>query len=139
MRQRINSYFDSPIAQAIGTLLAQVVLGVLVGGLLALCGGWLGPLLTDEASNGWSDLIGSVLGALGGYALGAPLGVIVAAALGRQRGRPILSLLGGIANGVAILLIAEPLGLNRQAGALVLTYALVVLLGALGGFYVRPK
>ena len=117
----------------------QLLLGALAGGLLALCGGWAGPLLTDEASNGWSDLIGSVMGALAGYALGAPLGVIAAAALLRQRGRPLLSLLGGVLGGVAVLALAEPLRLNRESGVLVLAYAVVVLVGALAGFHMRRK
>lgn len=122
-----------------GLLLLQLALGALAGGLLALCGGWIGPLLTDEASNGWSDLIGSVLGALAGYALGAPLGVIGAAALLRQRGRPWLSLLGGVLGGIAVLALAEPLRLNRDSGVLVLAYAAVVLACALAGFYMRRK
>jgi hypothetical protein len=123
----------------IGLVLLQIALGALCGGLLALGGGWIGPLLTDEASNGWSDLIGSVLGALAGYALGAPLGVIGAAALLRRRGRPLLSVLGGVLGAVAVLALAEPLRLNRQSGVLVLAYAIVVLASALVGFHMRRK
>jgi outer membrane lipoprotein SlyB len=130
-----------PLAQPrrIGLFLFQLVLGVVVGALLALCGGWIGPLLTNEASNGWSDLVGSVLGALAGYALGAPLGVIAAAAVLRQRGRPLFSMLGGILGGVAVLLLAEPLRLNQESSVLVLVFALVVLAGALLGFYIRRR
>ncbi len=131
----------SPSAQPhrIGLLLLQLVLGVLAGGLLALCGGWIGPLFTHEASNGWSDLVGSVLGALAGYAMGAPLGVVAASRLLRQRGQPLLSVLVGVLSAVAVLALAEPLRLNRQSGVLVLAYAIVVLVGALAGFYMRRK
>lgn len=123
----------------VGLFLFQLVLGVVLGGVLALCGGWIGPLLTNEASNGWSDLVGSVLGVLAGYALGAPLGVIAAGAVLRQRGRPLLSLLGGVLGGAAVLLLAEPLRLNQESSVLVLVFALVVLAGALLGSYIRRR
>ena len=86
-----------------------------------------------------SDLVGSVLGVLAGYALGAPLGVIAAAALLRQRGRPLLSLLGGVLGGVAVALLAEPLRLNQESSILALVFALVVLASALLGFHIRRR
>jgi hypothetical protein len=126
-------------ARRVGLFLLQIVLGAIAGGLLALIGGWVGPLITDEASNGWSDLVGSVLGALAGFALGMPLGVIAAGALLRRRGRALLCLVGGVVGGVAVLALAEPLQLNRQSGVLVAAYALMVLAGALVGFHMRRK
>lgn len=125
--------------RSIGVVLLQGVAGVIAGGLLAVCGGWVGPFLSSEANNGWNDLIGSVLGALAGYALGAPLGVGAAAALLNQRGRPLLSMLGSILGGVLTLLLAEPLHLNQNSNLLVTMYALLVLVGALGGFHLRRR
>lgn len=123
----------------VGLYMLQLALGAVVGGALALIGGWLGPLVTDEASNGWSDLVGSVIGVLAGYALGAPLGVLAAAALLRQRGRALLCLLGGVLSAVAVLLLAEPLRLSQQSSVLVLVYAIVVLQAALLGFHIRRR
>ena len=58
-------------------LLVEALAGVGIGVLLAISGGYLGPWLTHGVDNGWNDLVSSVLGALLGYKVGAPLGVII--------------------------------------------------------------
>ena len=117
-----------------GILLVELLCGALIGFLLALTGGWVGPWLTGRVSNGWNDLIASILGAFAGYMLGASLGVVVGGRLLGQQGVAWRAVLGSVLGGVAVMLLAEPLRLNRDSSVLMVSFALVALIGAVVGF-----
>jgi hypothetical protein len=120
-------------------LLVEAIAGGATGVLLAFGGGYLGPVLVRGFENGWNDLVASVLGALLGYIIGAPLGVIVSGRLLKQRGVIWRSVLGSFVGGVAIALLAEPLRLNQQSWLLMTVFAAAALLGAVWGFQRRAS
>jgi hypothetical protein len=124
-------------ARGIWPLLIEALAGAATGVVLAVGGGYLGPVLVRGFANGWNDLVASVLGALGGYIIGAPLGVIISARLLNQRGVAWRAVLGSVLGGVAIMLLAEPLRLNQQSWLLMLSLASAALIGALWGFQPR--
>lgn len=126
---------STPPRARIGALLGRLAAGLLAGLLGAALGGWLGSAAGQGSAGGWGDLIGAVLGMLGGYALGAPAGVIGLAALLREPGRPWRALLGSVLGAAAVLLLAEPLRLNRHSGLLAAAFGLVVLAATLAGFH----
>lgn len=128
-----SMFFNRPTRRP-WLLLSETIVGAATGVLLAFGGGYLGPVLTQGIANGWNDLAASVIGALVGYVIGAPLGVIVSARLLKQRGVPWRSVLGSVLGGLLILLLAEPLRLNQYSWLLMLTFASVALIGALVGF-----
>ena len=121
-------------ARRIGPLLIEAITGAGIGLLLAVGGGYLGPVLVRSAENGWNDLVASVLGMLIGYITGAPLGVIASARLLRRPGVAWRAVLGSIVGGVAIMLLAEPLRLNQYSWLLLLSFASAALIGALVGY-----
>ena len=118
-------------------LLVEAIAGAATGVLLAVTGGYIGPLLVGGFANGWNDLVASVLGALLGYSIGAPVGVIVSARLFKQRGVAWRAVLGSMLGGVAGMLVAAPLRLNQQSQLLMLVLAGVMLIGAVWGFQKR--
>lgn len=118
-------------------LLIEAVVGAATGVLLAVSGGYLGPMLVRGFENGWNDLAASVIGMLIGYIVGAPLGVVASARLLNQRGVAWRAWLGSVIGGIAIMLLAEPLRLNQQAWLLMATFASAALVGALVGFRKR--
>ncbi len=118
-------------------LLVVASAGAATGVLLAVTGGYIGPLLVRGVANGWNDLVASVIGALLGYSIGAPLGVSVSARLLKQSGAAWRAVLGSLLGGVAVMLLAEPLRLNQQSQLLMLVFAGVMLVGAVWGFQKR--
>ncbi len=118
-------------------LLIEAIAGAATGVLLAVGGGFGGPVLVRGVENGWNDLVASLIGTLLGYMIGAPLGVIGSARLLKQGGVAWRAVLGSSIGGVAIMLLAEPLRLNQSSWLLMLSFASVALLGAVWGFQKR--
>jgi len=118
-------------------LLIEAIAGAATGVLLAVSGGYLGPVLVRGFENGWNDLAASVVAMLIGYMVGAPLGVVASARLLNQRGVAWRAWLGSAIGGIAIMLLAEPLRLNQHAWLLMATFASTALIGALAGFRKR--
>jgi len=115
-------------------LLGGLAAGLLAGLLGAALGAWLGHTIGQSDASGWGDLVGAVLGMLGGYVLGAPAGIVGLNAVLRRPGHPWRALLGSVIGAAAVLLLAEPLRLNQHTALLQGAFALVVLAGALLGF-----
>lgn len=120
-------------------LLVESMSGALAGFALATAAGLVGRALGQGSASGWGDLVGNVLGLIAGYILGAPLGVTVSARLMKQPGVAWRALFGSITGGVAVLLLAEPLRLNRDVTTLMVAFGGIALAGALIGFQTRRR
>lgn len=92
--------------------LLEALAGCAAGLLCGAVFGWVAARLFMGTSGGWGDLVGAVMGALLGYAVGASVGVWAAGRRIHGRGNYWLSLAGSIFGLVAVMLLAEPLRLN---------------------------
>ncbi|MFZ2413651.1 MAG: hypothetical protein WAW16_05470 [Candidatus Cryosericum sp.] len=101
---------------------------------MLLLGSWAGAKLGAGASNGWGDIIGALFGSV----LAFPVGFVAGMWLVARRLRLLHSLWRGILGAalglVLVLLLAEPLHLNRDSRVTGVLLYLAPSLFALIGF-----
>jgi hypothetical protein len=118
-------------------IVVEALLGAAVGVLAAIGGGYLGPALVNNDTEGFRALGASIVGAFAGYVLGAPLGVIGAGRLLKQSGRAWGAFAGSVLGAIALIVVGGLLRLNQFADALPITLAVIALLGAVVGYQRR--
>ena len=120
--------------QSLRTTFLELVAGVVLGGGMLLLGSWVGATLGTGASNGWGDIIGALFGSVLAFPVGFVAGMWVVAwqlRLPHSLWRGIL----GAALGLAlVLLLAEPLRLNRDSRVMGALLYLVPRVASLFGF-----
>jgi len=125
---------DPPMKQSLRVTFLELVAGVLLGGCMLLLGSWVGAKLGSGASSGWGDIIGALFGSV----LAFPVGFVAGMWLVAWRLHFPHSLWRGIFGAalglVLVLLLAEPLRLNRDSRVMVTLLYLVPSVAALFGF-----
>ena len=125
---------DVSMNQSLRATLLELVAGVVLGGCMLLLGSWAGAKLGSGASNGWGDIIGALFGSV----LACPIGFVAGMWLVAWRLHLPHSLWRGIFGAVLglvlVLLLAEPLHLNRDSRVMGTLLYLVPSVAALFGF-----
>ena len=125
---------DVSMNQSLRATLLELVAGVVLGGCMLLLGSWAGARLGSGASNGWGDIIGALFGSV----LAFPVGFVAGMWLVAWRLHFPHSLWRGIFGAalglVLVLLLAEPLRLNRDSRVMGTLLYLVPSVAALFGF-----
>jgi uncharacterized membrane protein HdeD (DUF308 family) len=123
--------------------LIPVLLELLGGGIAGAVLGILGGMLMGEFGSGRQDwpleLVQALFAAALGLILGAAGGVTMAGRWFRQRGSFWLALAGAVLGAAAVLLLAEPLQLNRNATLLLAVFGLAVVSLATLGYNLRRR
>ena len=120
--------------QSLRTTFLELVAGVVLGGGMLLLGSWAGANLGAGASNGWGDIIGALFGSVLAFPVGFVAGMWLVAwrlRLPHSLWRGILAAAIGL---VLVLLLAEPLRLNRDSRVMGTLLYLVPSVAALFGF-----
>jgi uncharacterized membrane protein len=123
--------------QSLRTTFLELVAGVVLGGCMLLLGSWVGAKLGAGASSGWGDIVGALFGSVLAYPVGFVAGIWVVAwrlHLPHSLWRGIFAAVLGV---VLVLLLAEPLRLNRDSRVMVTLLYLVPSVAALIGFNQR--
>ncbi len=120
---------------------AEIAGGAVSGIALGLLGMVLGRQLGLHAApgNGWSDLVGAVTGAGGGYLLGVVAGTTLVSRRYTGHGSFFVALLGGLAGGVLAVSIVRLLDLYQYSLALPVLFALLTVLGAVLALQLSPR
>ncbi len=118
-------------------LLAEAICGTLAGLACAAVLGLAAARLFAGTSGGWGDLIGALLGAIAGYVIGVTAGVTIAGRRLTGGGSAWLPLLGSVLGVAAVMLAAEPLGLNRNTTLMQAALAVVPPILATLAFNIR--
>src|ERR671933_1626251 len=113
------------------------VIGIALGMLGMILGRQLG--LAVAPGNGWSDLVGSVTGAGGGYLLGVVAGTTLVGRRYTGHGSFFAALLGGLAGGVLAVAIVRLLDLYQYSLALPILFLLLTPLGAVLALHLSPR
>ena len=125
---------DVSMKQSLRATLLELVAGILLGGCMLLLGSWVGVKLGSGASSGWGDIIGALFGSV----LAFPVGFVAGMWLVAWRLHFPHSLWRGIFGAalglVLVLLLAEPLHLNRDSRVMGTLLYLVPSVAALFGF-----
>ena len=125
---------DVSMNQSLRATLLELVAGVVLGGCMLLLGSWVGAKLGSGASSGWGDIIGALFGSV----LACPIGFVAGMWLVARRLHLPHSLWRGIFGAalglVLVLLLAEPLRLNRDSRVMGTLLYLVPSVAALFGF-----
>ena len=125
---------DVSMNQSLRATLLELVAGVVLGGCMLLLGSWVGAKLGSGASSGWGDIIGALFGSV----LAFPIGFVAGMWLVAWRLHFPYSLWRGIFGAalglVLVLLLAEPLRLNRDSRVMGTLLYLVPSVAALFGF-----
>lgn len=111
-----------------GMVIATAIIGAIFGFLAAL----IGSRLLGDGAGGFGDLIGAIAGMVIGYPVGVTIGIFIVNKLLRYKGSLLLGAIGSIAGAIAIIALAEPLGLNNNANLL---WGLILLLPPLLGTF----
>lgn len=125
---------DATMNQSLRTAFLEVVAGAFLGGCMLLLGSWAGAKLGAGASNGWGDIVGALFGSVLAFPVGFVAGMWVVAwrlHLPHSLWRGILGAALGL---VLVLLLAEPLHLNRDSRVMRALLYLVPSVAALFGF-----
>jgi hypothetical protein len=111
---------------------AEVAGGAVSGIALGILGMVIGRQLGLHAApgNGWSDLVGAVTGAGGGYLLGVVAGTTLVSGRYTGHGSFFAALLGGLAGGVLAVSMVRLLDLYQYSLALPVLFSLLTVLGA---------
>jgi threonine/homoserine efflux transporter RhtA len=120
--------------QSLRATLLELVAGVVLGGCMLLLGSWVGVKLGSGASSGWGDIIGALFGSVLGFPVGFMAGMWLVAwrlHLPHSLWRGIFGAALGL---VLIVLLAEPLRLNRDSRVMGTLLYLVPSVAALFGF-----
>ena len=120
--------------QSLRVTFLELAAGVVLGGCMLLLGSWVGAKLGSGASSGWGDIIGALFGSV----LAFPVGFVAGMWLVTWRLHFPHSLWRGIFGAVLglvlVLLLAEPLRLNRDSRVMGTLLYLVPSVAALFGF-----
>jgi threonine/homoserine efflux transporter RhtA len=120
--------------QSLRVTFLELAAGVVLGGCMLLLGSWVGVKLGSGASSGWGDIIGALFGSV----LAFPVGFVAGMWLVAWRLHVPHSLWRGIFGAalglVLVLLLAEPLRLNRDSRVMGTLLYLVPSVAALFGF-----
>ncbi len=125
---------DVSMKQSLRATLLELVAGVVLGGCMLLLGSWVGVKLGSGASSGWGDIIGALFGSVLGFPVGFMAGMWLVAwrlHLPHSLWRGIFGAALGL---VLIVLLAEPLRLNRDSRVMGTLLYFVPSVAALFGF-----
>jgi uncharacterized membrane protein YeaQ/YmgE (transglycosylase-associated protein family) len=114
-------------------LLITMVCGVVIAAL----GGWFFATVITRDDIGFAALGNLLLGMAGGYTLGLMLGVWLAGRLLHRPGRAWQGTFGAVAGVALVMLLAEPLSLNRNQGVLLGLLLVLPALFAVIGHQIR--
>ena len=125
---------DPSIKQSLRATLLELVVGVVLGGCMLLLGSWVGAKLGSGASSGWGDIIGALFGSVLAFPVGFVAGMWLVARRLRFPHSLWRGIFGAVLGLVLILLLAEPLRLNRDSRVMGTLLYLVPSVAALFGF-----
>jgi threonine/homoserine efflux transporter RhtA len=125
---------DVSMKRSIWVTLLELVAGVVLGGCMLVLGSWAGAKLGSGASNGWGDIIGALFGSVLTYPVGFVAGMWLVAWRLRFPHSLWRGIFGAVLGLVLVLLLAEPLRLNRDSRIIGTLLYLVPSVVALFGF-----
>jgi threonine/homoserine efflux transporter RhtA len=112
----------------------ELVAGVVLGGCMLLLGSWVGAKLGSGASSGWGDIIGALFGSVLAYPVGFVAGMWLVAWRLHFPHSLWRGIFGAVLGLVLVLLLAEPLRLNRDSRVMGTLLYLVPSVAALFSF-----
>ena len=120
---------------------AEIAGGAVSGIALGILGMVIGRQLGLQAAsgNGWSDLVGSVAGAGGGYLLGVVAGTTLVSRRYTGHGSFFAALVGGLAGGMLAVAMVRLLDLYQYSLALPVLFSLLTVLGAVLALHLSPR
>ena len=120
---------------------AEIAGGAVSGIALGMLGMVLGRQLGLQVApgNGWSDLVGAVTGAGGGYLLGVVAGTTLVSRHYTGHGSFFAALVGGLAGGVLAVAMVRLLDLYHYSLALPVLFSLLTVLGAVLALQLSPR
>jgi len=101
---------------------------------MLLLGSWVGAKLGSGASSGWGDIIGALFGSVLAFPVGFVAGMWLVARRLRFPHSLWRGIFGAVLGLVLVLLLAEPLRLNRDSRVMGTLLYLVPSVAALFGF-----
>jgi uncharacterized membrane protein len=119
--------------QSLRTTFLELVVGVVLGGCMLL-GSWVGAKLGSGTSTGWGDIIGALFGSVLAYPVGFVAGLWLVAWQLHFPHSLWRGIFGAVLGLLVVLLLAEPLRLNRDSRVMVALLYLVPSVAALLGF-----
>ena len=122
------------MSQSLRTTFLELVAGVVLGWGMLLLGSWVGATLGTGASNGWGDIIGALFGSVLAFPVGFVAGMWVVAWRLRLPHSLWHGILGAALGLALVVLLAEPLRLNRDSRVMGTLLYLVPSVAALFGF-----
>jgi len=125
---------DPSIKQSLRATLLELVVGVVLGGCMLLLGSWVGAKLGSGASSGWGDIIGALFGSVLAFPVGFVAGMWLVARRLHFPHSLWRGIFGAVLGLVLVLLLAEPLRLNRDSRVMGTLLYLVPSVAALFGF-----
>jgi len=125
---------DVPMRQSLRTTFLELVVGVVLGGCILLLGSWVGAKLGSGASTRWGDIIGALFGSVLAYPVGFVAGLWLVAWQLHFPHSLWRGIFGAVLGLLVVLLLAEPLRLNRDSRVMVALLYLVPSVAALLGF-----
>lgn len=125
---------DPSIKQSLRATLLELVVGVVLGGCMLLLGSWVGAKLGSGASSGWGDIIGALFGSVLAFPVGFVAGMWLVAWRLHFPHSLWRGIFGAVLGLVLVLLLAEPLRLNRDSRVMGTLLYLVPSVAALFGF-----
>jgi threonine/homoserine efflux transporter RhtA len=124
----------SSMKRSLWVTLLELVVGVVLGGCMLALGSWAGAKLGSGASDGWGDIIGALFGSVLTYPVGFVAGMWLVAWRLRFPHSLWRGIFGAALGLVLVLLLAEPLRLNRDSRVIGTLLYLVPSVVALFGF-----
>jgi uncharacterized membrane protein len=125
---------NASMKQSLRATLLELVAGMVLGGCMLLLGSWVGAKLGSGASNGWGDIIGALFGSVLAFPVGFVAGMWLVAWRLRFPHSLWRGIFGAVLGLVLVLLLAEPLRLNRDSRVMGTLLYLVPSVAALFGF-----
>ena len=125
---------DVSMNQSLRAMLLELVAGVVLGGCMLLLGSWVGVQLGSGASSGWGDIIGALFGSVLAFPVGFVAGMWLVAWRLHLPHSLWRGIFGAVLGLVLVLLLAEPLRLNRDSRVMGTLLYLVPSVAALFGF-----
>ncbi len=125
---------DVSMKRSLWVTLLELVVGVVLGGCMLVLGSWAGAKLGSGASDGWGDIIGALFGSVLAYPVGFVAGMWLVAWRLRFPHSLWRGIFGAALGLVLVLVLAEPLHLNRDSRVIGTLLYLVPSVVALFGF-----
>jgi threonine/homoserine efflux transporter RhtA len=120
--------------QSLRVTFLELAAGVVLGGCMLLLGSWAGAKLGSGASDGWGDIIGALFGSVLAFPVGFVAGIWLVAWRLHFPHSLWRGIFGAALGLVLVLLLAEPLRLNRDSRVMGTLLYLVPSVAALFGF-----